>query len=153
KMELKAELDRIASEEATVSAQATKSANSKVIGLARSLDDVGFKLNSMLKKQVVLPLVQGSHFAVGSGDWIDIDDVAMRRWDLEGRIAKLVADGVMNMETASELRKQMDAIGDRESRMRSDGDLDYKESRILYSDFDRIAGQIEKLSRHGTKRR
>lgn len=147
KTELMTELARIRREEEAASAQASQSANSKVMGLARSLDDVGFKINNVLKREVVTPLVQGTQFAVSSGDWIDIDDVAMRRWDLEGRIAKLVAEGRMTQADAAETRKTLDAVGEKESAMRADGDLDVKESRVLYTDFDRIASQIDRLSK------
>ncbi len=147
KSELMTELARIRREEEAASAQASQSANSKVTGLARSLDDVGFKINNALKREVVTPLVQGTQFAVNSGDWIDIDDVAMRRWDMEGRIAILVAEGRMTQADAAETRKMLDAIGEKESAMRADGDLDVRESRILYTDFDRIASQIDRLSK------
>jgi hypothetical protein len=147
KTELMTELARIRREEEAASAQASQSANSKVMGLARSLDDVGFKINNVLKREVVTPLVQGTQFAVSSGDWIDIDDVAMRRWDLEGRIAKLVAEGRMTQADAAETRKTLDAVGEKESAMRADGDLDVKESRVLYTDFDRIASQIDRMSK------
>lgn len=145
--ELRADLVRIAGEEEAAAALATKSANSKVMGIARELDDIAFKLNNALHKEVVTPLVQGTQFAINSGDWIDIDDVAMRRWDLEGRIAKAVAEGRMSQEDAAGIRKTLDAIGEKESGMRADGDLDVKESRILYSDFDRIASQIASMSK------
>ncbi len=147
KTELMTELARIRGDEEAAAAQSSQSANSKVMGLARSLDDVGFKINNALKREVVTPLVQGTQFAVNSGDWIDIDDVAMRRWDLEGRIAKLVADGRMTQVDAAATRKTLDAIGEKESAMRADGDLDVKESRALYTDFDRIASQIDRLSK------
>ncbi len=145
--EINSELERIAHEEELAASQSNQTCNSKVMGLARSLDDVGFKLNTALKREVVTPLVQGTQFAVNSGDWIDIDDVAMRRWDLEGRIAKHVADGKMSQENAAELRKTLDAIGEKESTMRADGDLDLKESRLLYGEFDRVASQIERQSK------
>lgn len=145
--ELKADLARIAGEEEAAAAQTTKSANSRVMGIARELDDVGFRLNNALHKEIVTPLVQGTQFAVESGEWIDIDDVAMRRWDLEGRIAKAVAERRISQEDAAGIRKTLDAIGEKESDMRADGDLDVKESRILYTDFDRIASQIDRMSK------
>lgn len=147
KTELMTELARIRTEEEAASTQSSQSANSKVMGLARSLDDVAFKINNALKREVVAPLVQGAQFAVNSGDWIDIDDVAMRRWNLEGRIAKLVAEGRMTQVDAAETRKTLDAVGEKECAMRADGDLDVKESRVLYTDFDRIASQIDRLSK------
>ena len=82
-----------------------------------------------------------------SGDWIDIDDIAMRRWDLEGRIAKAVDEGRLSRENAAQIRKTLDTIGEKENGMRADGDLDVKESRILYTEFDRVASQIDRMSK------
>lgn len=145
--DLKSELDRVAQEEAAINSEPSKTANSKVMGLARSLDDVVLKMNSIMGRPVALPLVEGSHFAVKSGDWIDIDDVAMRRWDLEGRISKLLAEGKITKEQAVQVRNKLDVVAERESEMRADGDLDFKESRTLYEQFDSVARQIESLSK------
>lgn len=144
---LRAELDRVAQEEAAIGGSKAQAANSKVIGLARSLDDVGAELNIVLKRDVTTPLVQGSHFSVVSGEWIELDDVAIRRWDLEGRVAKLLAAGRITQIQANDIRKQMDVIAERESGMRADGDLDFKESRVLYTDFDKIGRRLESLSK------
>lgn len=146
--ELRAELDRVAKEEAIISGAGNDAkANSKVVGLARSLDDVGTKLNVVFHSEVSVPLIQGAHFAVVSGQWVELDDVAIRRWDLEGRISKLLADNRVTLDQAKQLRAQMDAIGDKESTMRADNNLDFKESRILYQDFDRVGRKIEDLEK------
>lgn len=146
--ELRAELDRVAKEEATIAGAGNDAkANSKVVGLARSLDDVGTKLNIVFHSEVTVPLIQGSHFAVVSGQWVELDDVAIRRWDLEGRISKLLADNKVTLDQVKQLRAQMDAIGDRESAMRADNNLDFKESRILYQDFDRVGRKVEDLEK------
>jgi len=145
--EVKSELSRIAAEEASLADDSSNKATSKMMGLARALDDVVFKINASLRKEVATPLVQGTQFAVMSGNWIDIDDIAMRRWDLEGRIAKAVDEGRLSRENAAQIRKTLDTIGEKESGMRADGDLDVKESRILYTEFDRVASQIDRMSK------
>lgn len=145
--EVKSELSRIADEEASLADDSSNKATSKMMGLARALDDVVFKINASLRKEVATPLVQGTQFSIMSGDWIDIDDIAMRRWDLEGRIAKAVDEGRLSRENAAQIRKTLDTIGEKENGMRADGDLDVKESRILYTEFDRVASQIDRMSK------
>ncbi|HNB24991.1 MAG TPA: hypothetical protein PKZ32_21395 [Candidatus Melainabacteria bacterium] len=144
---LKAELDRIAAEEAAAKALTGVAASSKVVILARDIDTLGDRFNIVLKKPVFVPIVEGSHFTVVEGKVVELDDVAKRRWELEGKINKLYLENRISASTANNLRSRMDLIATQEAGMRADGNLDLKEGRILYNEFDKIGSDLDDASK------
>lgn len=144
---LKAELDRIAAEEAAAKALTGVAASSKVVILARDIDTLGDRFNIVLKKPVFVPIVEGSHFTIVEGKVVELDDVAKRRWDLEGKINKLYLENKISASTANNLRSRMDLIATQEAGMRADGNLDLKEGRTLYSEFDKIGSDLDSAAK------
>ncbi|MBX9952632.1 MAG: hypothetical protein K2Y39_25890 [Candidatus Obscuribacterales bacterium] len=140
---LRAELDRIAAEEAAAKSLTGVAASSKVVILARDIDTLGDRFNVVLKKPVFVPIVEGSHFTIVEGKVVELDDVAKRRWDLEGKINKFHLENRISASTANNLRSRMDLIATQEAGMRADGNLDLKEGRILYSEFDKIGSDLD----------
>ncbi len=140
---LRAELDRIAAEEAAAKALTGVAASSKVIILARDIDTLGERFNIVLKKPVFVPIVEGSHFTIVEGNVVELDDIAKRRWDLEGKISKMYLENRISATEANNLRSRMDLIATQEAGMRSDGNLDLKEGRILYGEFDKIGSDLD----------
>lgn len=140
---LRAELDRIAAEEEVAKAMNGVAASSKVVILARDIDTLGDRFNIIMKKPVFVPIVEGSHFTVVEGKVVELDDIAKRRWDLEGKINKMYLESKISSSTANKLRSRMDLIANQEAGMRADGDLDLKEGRILYSEFDKIGSDLD----------
>ncbi|HIA55638.1 MAG TPA: hypothetical protein EYN91_26735 [Candidatus Melainabacteria bacterium] len=144
---LKAELDRIAAEEAAAKALTGVAASSKIVILARDIDTLGDRFNVVLKKPVFVPIVEGSHFTIVEGKVVELDDVAKRRWDLEGKINKLYLESKISASTANSLRSRMDLIATQEAGMRADGNLDLKEGRILYNEFDKIGSDLDSAAK------
>ena len=140
---LRAELDRIAAEEAAAKSLTGVAASSKVVILARDIDTLGDRFNVVLKKPVFVPIVEGSHFTIVEGKVVELDDVAKRRWDLEGKINKFYLENRISASTANNLRSRMDLIATQEAGMRADGNLDLKEGRILYNEFDKIGSDLD----------
>jgi len=144
---LKAELDRIAAEEAAAKALTGVAASSKIVVLARDIDTLGERFNIVLKKPVFVPIVEGSHFTIVKGTVVELDDVAKRRWDLEGKISKYYLENKISASEANKLRSRMDLIATQEAGMRADGDLDLKEGRTLYSEFDKIGSDLDSAAK------
>lgn len=140
---LRAELDRIAAEEAIAKTLQGSLASSKVVILARDLDTIGERMNIVLKQPVFVPIVEGSHFTIMEGKVVELDDVAKRRWELEGKISKFYLEHKISADQANSLRKRMDIIASTEAGMRSDGDLDLKEGRTLYTEFDKVGSDLD----------
>jgi len=93
---------------------------------------------------VYVPIISGSHFTVVDGSVFQLDDLSIRRIDLEGRITKDLLEGRLSESRAAELRAQLSNIGAEAAVYRADGNVDFKESRRLYTEFDRVASGIEK---------
>jgi hypothetical protein len=144
---LKAELDRIAAEEAAAKALTGVAASSKVVVLARDIDTLGERFNIVLKKPVFVPIVEGSHFTIVEGKVVELDDVAKRRWDLEGKISKYYLENKISASEANKLRSRMDLIATQEAGMRADGNLDLKEGRVLYGEFDKIGSDLDSAAK------
>lgn len=144
---LRAELDRIAAEEAAAKSLTGVAASSKVVILARDIDTLGDRFNIVLKKPVFVPIVEGSHFTIVQGTVVELDDVAKRRWDLEGKINKFYLENKISSTQANKLRSRMDLIATQEAGMRADGDLSLKEGRILYNEFDKIGSDLDSAAK------
>lgn len=140
---LRAELERIAAEEAVVRTLQGSLASSKVVLLARDLDTIGERMNIVLKQPVFVPIVEGSHFTIMEGKVVELDDVAKRRWELEGKISKFYLERRISADQANSLRKRMDVIASTEAGMRSDGDLSLIEGRKLYGEFDKVGSDLD----------
>lgn len=144
---LRAELDRIAAEEAAAKSLTGVAASSKVVILARDIDTVGERFNIVMKKPVFVPIVEGSHFTIVEGQVVELDDVAKRRWDLEGKISKYYMENKISSSEANKLRGRLDLIATQEAGMRSDGNLDLKEGRILYNEFDKVGSELDSAAK------
>jgi len=135
-----AELERIHSQ--TVS---TISYGRAVL-LARDLDMVGGEVLVLVPTlNIPQPIIQGSHLTIADGQIVEMDDVSSRRSDLEGRIAKDYWQGRLSLSQAQLLRDKMNSIDVMEAEFRRpDGDLSLKESRILYTNYDKVASDLDK---------
>ena len=80
------------------------------------------------------PIIAGSHMTISNGEIVELDDVSVRRSDLEARIAKDYLQGRLNSDQANRLRQEMNAIETLEATFRGQhpGDLTLKESRMFY---------------------
>ncbi len=137
---MKAELRRIAQE--TGSSTITYPG---AVMVAEDLDLIGTRYGTMVTTApVYVPIINGSHFTISDGSVFQLDDLSIRRADLEGRVTKDLLEGRLSPSRASDLRAQLSNVGAEAAIYRADGNVDFKESRRLYSEFDRIAGAIEK---------
>lgn len=142
--ELRAELDRIAKLEAA-STSGTQFAFTRALPIAYDLDVLGGRIHTLVPTSTYTPIITGSRMVLSNGQIVMLDDVMVRRAELEGRIAREMATGRLTTAEAARLRVQLDSIASMESRMRADGYLTYKESRLLYQSFDRVGSRLDSL--------
>lgn len=113
--------------------------------LAEDLDLIGAQYRTIVTNApVYVPIITGSHFTVYNGEALKLDDLSMRRADLEGKVAKDLLQGRLSESRAADLRAQLSNIGNEAALYSADGNFDAKESRRLYDAFDRVATEIEK---------
>lgn len=137
---MKAELRRIADE--TGSNTITYSG---AVMAAQDLDLIGTQYRTIVTSApVFVPIIAGSHFTIYNGQVLQLDDLLVRRADLECRIAKDLLQGRLSSSRAAALRSQLNNIGNEAANYRADGNLNDKEVRHLCSDFDKVATEIEK---------
>ncbi len=116
----------------------------RAVVLASDLDTIGTQIVDVVPA-VPQPIISGSHLTISDGHLATMDDVAARRADLEARIAKDYLQERLTQKQADDLRERMNAIDTMEATFRQHGgDLSLKESRILYSNYDKVASDLDK---------
>jgi hypothetical protein len=140
--DLRAELDRVA--KLQQGQPATEFTYVTALPLARSLDYVGSELITVAPTITYVPLINGSRFAIVGGRVIMLDDVMVRRADLESKIARLRANGKISAAQANSLRAELGRIAIVENQLRAQGSLTFKGSRELYNRFDKVGSRLDR---------
>lgn len=139
---MKHELRRIATE--TSSTEITYPA---AVMLAQDLDLIGSQYRTVVTTApVYVPIIEGSHFTVIEGKVLELDDLSVRRASLETRITRDLLRGRLTDAQAADLRAKLSVIGAEAAAYESDGNTNFKEARHLYSDFDKVASQIDRMA-------
>jgi hypothetical protein len=120
----------------------------QALPIATQLDALTDRI-TVVTKSPLPPLVAGSRFVLTTGQVVLLDDVMVRRADLEGKIAAKLAEGKLSPDAAASLRQQMDDIGRVEAQMRaSNGELSFKQGRNLYGQFDKVGSRLDRLAKN-----
>jgi hypothetical protein len=139
--ELRAELDRVS--RAQSENRGTGFTYVNALPLAMSLDYVGNQLRTVVHSYTFDPLINGNRFVVSGGAVIMLDDVMVRRAELESKISQKLASRSITLVQANSLRDQLGSSAGLESQMRSKGGLTFKDSRILYEQFDKVGTRLD----------
>ncbi len=120
----------------------------RAVAYARDLDYIGTSLGTVVIAGVPTyqPIIAGSHFTVVDGQIYVLDDLSVRRVDLEARIVKDYLEGRLSDERASKLRNHLDAIGATQAIYSATGELDPVSSRKFYKEMDSVASELEKYA-------
>lgn len=140
--EWRAQLDQIARQQAA--GKDSTFTYVSAVPLAMSLDRLGSVVTSVVPSAVFTPLISSNRFVFVDGRIVMLDDVMVRRAELESRIAWDQARGKLSARKAANLRMQMTKIARVEEQMRSRNPaLNVKQSRTLYRMFDRIGSMLD----------
>ncbi len=117
----------------------------RAVILARDLDVITTQIGTYVTA-IPQPIIAGSHMTISNGQIVELDDVSVRRSDLEARIVKDYLQGRLTSSQTDTLRSEMNAVETMEATFRGQhpGDLTLKESRILYTEFDKVASKLDK---------
>jgi hypothetical protein len=120
----------------------------RAVAFARDLDFIGTRMGGVVVEGVPLyqPIIAGSHFTVVNGQIYVLDDLSVRRVDLEARIIKDYLEGRLSDDRASKLRAELDAIGATQAIYSATGELDPVSSRKFYKEMDKVASELEKYA-------
>jgi len=144
--DFRAELDRLSALE--IARKEGGLTYAEALPIAIQLDYLSTRMVTVMPNDSLPPLVAGSRFVLTSGQVVLLDDLMVRRADLEGRIAQSLASGRLTDGQAAGLRTQMDQIAAQESAMRAKGEPSFKEGRRLYSEFDKVASRLDGYIAH-----
>jgi hypothetical protein len=139
--DLRTELDRVARVQA--SQRSNEFTYVDALPLAMSLDYVGQEIVQVIPTYSYAPLINGSRFVIFDGRVVMLDDVMVRRGELESKIARMRATGRLSARQAATLRADLSKIAIVEKQMRAKGALTFKDSRELYKDFDRVGSRLD----------
>lgn len=139
------EMDRINAEVVFLRGQTTPSL-ARSLSLAKDLDALALQVHGYSSNIVFVPIIEGSHFTIFNGRIVLLDDLAVRRIGLENKILDRLAQGKISFPQANELRADLNAISAAEDASRTDGDLSPKESRVIYTAFDKVANRLDDYS-------
>ncbi len=140
---MKSELRRIAKETGT-----NKITYERAVAYARDLDLIGTRAGTVVVTGVPVytPIIAGSHFTVVNGQIFVLDDLSVRRSDLEARIIKDYLEGRLSDARAAKLRGELDSIGATQAIYSATGELDPVSSRKFYKEMDQVASELEKYA-------
>ncbi len=121
---------------------------SRAVMFAQDLDLIGDQYRTIVKTtpSEYVPIISGSRFTVSNGQVLQLDDLSVRRADLEGRVLKDLLQGRMSESQASKLRAKLESLGNEQAIYSENGNLNDKEARHLYNEFDRVASDIERIA-------
>jgi hypothetical protein len=138
--ELRAELDYVAR---TQSQGAGDFTYINALPLAVSLDYVGNELRAIVPTITYVPLIDGTRFIIIGERVIMLDDIMVRRAELESKIARKLIHGKITASQASNLRAELGSIAVVEQQMRAKGSLTFRDSRELYNRFDKVGSRLD----------
>jgi hypothetical protein len=145
--EFRRELERINGEVVVLRGQPTPSVLRTVV-LAQDLDAVALGLHSDVATVTLVPIIEGSHFTVFNGQIVQLDDLAVRRIELENKILSAQAAGRITWEQSNDMRNQLNSIAAMEEVYRNSngGTITFKDSRAIYRDMDKVANELDKAA-------
>jgi hypothetical protein len=121
---------------------------STAVMAAQDLDLIGDQYRTIVKTAPATyePIINGTKFTISTGQVLQLDDLSVRRAELEGRVAKDLLQGRLSDSQAAELRAKLASLGNEQAIYNANGGVNDKEARHLYNEFDRVATQIEKIA-------
>jgi hypothetical protein len=143
---MRRELDRIGSEVAVLKQQPSPSLLRSIV-VAQDLDALTVNLKTSVNAIALVPIIEGSHFTIFNGRIIQLDDLAVRRIELENKILAAQAAGRINFDEANHMRSELNAIAALEDAYKSDGTLSFKNGRHIYRDMDNVANELDRAMR------
>lgn len=143
--ELRSELDDITKLEIAARKLGAAIPYTQIAFIATRLDAVSARLAELVGITLV-PIVANGRITVISGEVVELDEMASRRAEMEGRISIAYAHHTLSKKQVTELRRQLDDIAVMEVKFRDNdinGQFTDQEARDLFKAFDKVGSQID----------
>jgi hypothetical protein len=145
--DLRTELDVITQLELAARKYGDAIPMSQIAVIAARLDVVGQRLNAIYAFPFI-PIMSNGRFVVFNGEIIQLDVIAMRRAELEGKISLALAHSTLSRPQVDDLRKQLDNVAVTEVQFRQgakNGEFTNEQARTLFNAFDRVGSQLDQF--------
>lgn len=113
--------------------------------IAERLDVVGQRLNKIYAFPFT-PIMTNGRFIVSNGEIVQLDVIAMRRAELEGKISLALAHSTLSRSQVNDLRRRLDDIAVTEVQLRhgdTKGEFTNEQARTLFQAFDRVGSKLD----------
>lgn len=143
--DLRAELDIITQLELAARKFGDAIPMTQIAIIAARLDVVGQRLHAIYAFPFS-PIMSNGRFVVFNGEVVQLDVIAMRRAELEGKISLALAHNNLSRSQVDNLRKQLDDIAVMEVQFRQgaiNGEFTNEQSRTLFKAFDHVGSELD----------
>ncbi len=143
--ELRSELDDITKIEIAAQKVGGPIPYSQIAVLATRLDILGKRITEIIGVPIIPIMVDGK-ITIVSGEIVELDAMANRRAEMEGKISIALAHKTLTKSQVKVLRQQLDDIAATEVKFR-DGDINGEftdeEARTLFKAFDSVGSKLD----------
>lgn len=142
--ELRAELEKIAAQEAAARASGHVLSVEQAFLLANSLDVLQTRFVPIVKTVVMQPPVIAPQFITIAGQTVFADNITYRKTKMEQRINDEYAAGRLSAQQVADLKTRLNAISSDQTKYRKNGELSQSRERALNIRLDKTQTAMEK---------
>jgi hypothetical protein len=139
---LRADLERIASDESASRQAAGTITYQKAMALGFGLNSLSDRLAPVTQTVVVTPVI-APQFVTVDGQVTMVDNVTYRKLQLQARIDDEYAAGRLSGDQVSRLKSELNKISALETKFRRDGQLSDSKNRILSIKLDQLHSSLD----------
>ena len=143
--ELRSDLDDVTKLEIVAQKVGGPIPYTQIAVIATRLDLIAARLVEIVGIQLA-PIMTNGKITIVSGEIVELDEMASRRAEMEGKISIAYAHKTLTKSQVTILRQQLDDIAAMEVKFR-DGDINGQftdqEARTLFQSFDRVGSKLD----------
>lgn len=143
--DLRSELDDITKIEIAAQKVGGPIPYSQIAVIATRLDILGKRITEIIGVPIAPILVDGK-ITIISGEIVELDEMASRRAEMEGKISIALAHHTLTKSQVKELRQQLDDIAATEVKFRNgdiNGEFTDEQARTLFKAFDSVGSKLD----------
>lgn len=124
--------------------------HSKAVMYAQDLDHIGDQYKTIVTTpsttQQYVPIINGTSITITTGQTFKLDDLSVRRADLEKRVVQCLLQKRLSDGQAARIRSKLESLGNEQANYSANGSLNDKEAKRLYNEFDKVAKEIDRIA-------
>ncbi len=145
--ELRSDLDDVTKLEIAAQKLGAAIPYTQIAVIATRLDVIALRLTEIVGVQIA-PIMSNGRITIVSGEIVELDEMASRRAEMEGKISIAYAHHTLTKSQVKTLRLQLDDIAATEVKFRNgdiNGQFTDEQARTLFKAFDHVGSQIDSM--------